>query len=603
MKMQTYGSKLRGAITAGVSLVLLTAATPFYAETTVTPVDPAPPAAEAPVMLTATELDALVAPIALYPDDLIAIVLPASTYPLQVVQAARFLDQVKTDSTLKPDEAWDDSVVALTNYPEVVDLLNGDLDWTWKLGQAVVNQQPDVLAAVEDFRRRANTAGNLKTDTRQVVTVTPEVVEVKPADPQVIYVPYYEPAQVTVYQPYPVYHYYPVAYPVYYYPYPDDYAFGWPYFWGVTTFYSLGWSSHHVHVHNYYDYGHPYYAHRYWWDRHYYRRPYHGWHGENHHGHDNHWNGNNWAHNDWHGRRGGSDWQHDWNRGGARPGDWNRRDGHRSDGHRSDGHRSDGDRDGNRDWNRNGDGNRWAGRDANGGSRGDWNSGARDGSRNERGSWTRERSDGAQTRGVTRPSRQANAQLASATTPQRTRWNTDGARAPRNSERGARQMSAQRQATNVPRTSNDRRNSDSAGWHRGMPSNSLAEGRSTADRSATWRTNPGAQRRNDNTQRRPAENRPPRQQVAQVQRSEVRPAPQRVRSETRARPERSFQPQRNQAPRAQERSAPPQRAERRDNGGQQAQRVASRDANGERGGGNRGGRGDGGGRGWQSRHD
>ena len=75
-------------------------------------------------VLTNAELESLVGPIALYPDDLLAIVLPASTFPLQVVQAKRFLENLESDPSLKPDESWDDSVVALTNYPEVVELLN-----------------------------------------------------------------------------------------------------------------------------------------------------------------------------------------------------------------------------------------------------------------------------------------------------------------------------------------------------------------------------------------------------------------------------------------------------------------------------------------------
>ena len=71
-------------------------------------------------LLTRTELQELVGPIALYPDDLLAIVLPASTYPLQLVQAQRFLEDLEQDPSLKPDEAWDVSVLALLNYPEVV---------------------------------------------------------------------------------------------------------------------------------------------------------------------------------------------------------------------------------------------------------------------------------------------------------------------------------------------------------------------------------------------------------------------------------------------------------------------------------------------------
>src|SRR5262249_16009386 len=100
----------------------------------------ATPAADDKV-LAKSELNALVGKIALYPDDLVAIVLPASTYPLQVVEAERFLEQRQKDPGLKPSDQWDDSVVALLNYPEVVKLMNNDLDWTWKLGDAMINQR------------------------------------------------------------------------------------------------------------------------------------------------------------------------------------------------------------------------------------------------------------------------------------------------------------------------------------------------------------------------------------------------------------------------------------------------------------------------------
>ncbi len=104
-------------------------------------------------LLTQPELQELVGPIALYPDDLLAIVLPASTYPLQLVQAQRFLQDLEADPSLQPDEEWDDSVIALLNYPEVVELLNEDLDWTWRLGEAVVAQQADVVGALGEFPR------------------------------------------------------------------------------------------------------------------------------------------------------------------------------------------------------------------------------------------------------------------------------------------------------------------------------------------------------------------------------------------------------------------------------------------------------------------
>lgn len=86
--------------------------------------------APAATMLSADEIEKLIGPIALYPDELIAIVLPASTFPLQIVQAVRFLEKQKTDKSLKPDESWDSSVLGLLNYPEVLNALNDDLDWT-----------------------------------------------------------------------------------------------------------------------------------------------------------------------------------------------------------------------------------------------------------------------------------------------------------------------------------------------------------------------------------------------------------------------------------------------------------------------------------------
>ena len=223
-------------------------------------------------LLTQSELQELVGPVALYPDDLLAIVLPASTYPLQLVQAQRFLEELEEDPSLQPDDSWDDSVIALLNYPEVVALLNEDLDWTWRLGEAVVAQQADVVGAVESFRDRAYAAGNLKSDTRQTVARNDGSIEITPVEDDVIYVPYYEPERVVRYQSRPVYHYYPRAYPVYYYPYPVGHAFNSGFFWGVTTAFTVGWLTDSVHVVHHSYHGHPYYGHRYW-DGWWYRRP------------------------------------------------------------------------------------------------------------------------------------------------------------------------------------------------------------------------------------------------------------------------------------------------------------------------------------------
>jgi hypothetical protein len=180
------------------------------------------------------ELERLVAPIALYPDDLVAIILPASTSPLQIVQADRFLEKRKQDPQLPIDDKWDDSVKALVNYPEVIKQMSADLDWTADLGEAVVDDQGAVLDAVQAFRRKAQAAGNLKTDAKQVVEVQKDIIQIVPADPQVIYVPQYDPTTVVVYSTVPVYGYYPAPYPVYYYPYPPGAAFAAGLIWGAA---------------------------------------------------------------------------------------------------------------------------------------------------------------------------------------------------------------------------------------------------------------------------------------------------------------------------------------------------------------------------------
>lgn len=221
--------------------------------------------------LSAAELETLVGPIALYPDDLLAIVLPASTYPLEVVQAVRFLEAVDANSSLEPDESWDDSVVALLNYPDVLRMMNDDIDWTWRLGEAVVAQQPELITAIESFRDRAYAAGNLKSDEHQTVTVDDGVIEIDPVGDDVIYVPYYEPAQVVTVSPRPVYHYYPDPCPVYYYPYSRRNYYRSRPFWGVTTAFTIGWATDRLHVyHNSYA-GHPYYGYSYYGS--FWRRP------------------------------------------------------------------------------------------------------------------------------------------------------------------------------------------------------------------------------------------------------------------------------------------------------------------------------------------
>lgn len=180
----------------------------------------APAASGGVAMVPSAEtLDKLVGRIALYPDDLVAVILPASTFPLEIVQAERYLQKRKTDPKLPYDEKWDDSVKTLLNYPDVVKTMSDDLDWTSDLGEAVVADQGAVLEAIQVFRRRTQSVGNLKSDDKQTVVVEKEVITIVPANPQVIYVPTYNPSTVVVTGGYSSYGYYPAPYPSYYYPY------------------------------------------------------------------------------------------------------------------------------------------------------------------------------------------------------------------------------------------------------------------------------------------------------------------------------------------------------------------------------------------------
>ena len=118
------------------------------------------------------------------------------------MQASRFLEKRKSDPKLEPNEAWDESVIGLLNYPDVVEMMNEDLDWTWKLGEAVVNDQPALMDAVQRFRAQVDAAGNLESNDKVVVEKksegTQQVIVIQSASPDVIYVPTYQPSVVVV---------------------------------------------------------------------------------------------------------------------------------------------------------------------------------------------------------------------------------------------------------------------------------------------------------------------------------------------------------------------------------------------------------------------
>jgi len=192
------------------------------------------------------ELDQILAPIALYPDPLISQILMASTYPLEVIQADRWAKQnakLKGDALTKALEQqnWDPSVKSLVNFSQVLTMMSEKLDWTQKLGDAFLADQKVVLDTIQKLRAKAQESGNLKTTQEQTVIVEEKIIKIEPANPQVIYVPSYNPTVVYGAWPYP-------AYPPYYY-YPPGYvatsmfAFGagvamgaaWGYAWGNSN--------------------------------------------------------------------------------------------------------------------------------------------------------------------------------------------------------------------------------------------------------------------------------------------------------------------------------------------------------------------------------
>ncbi len=196
-----------------------------------------------PVKIPPEQLDSLVAPIALYPDPLLAQTLAASTYPLEIIQLQQWLqknknlkDKALADAVAK--QPWDPSVQALAALPDVVNRLANDIQWTTDLGNAFLAQQSDVMDAVQRMRKKAQDKGQLKSSEQQKVETkiieSKSVIVVEQANPQVVYVPSYDP--VVVYGP-PVYPYPPI-----YYPPPGYYAAGMAISFGVGVMMGAFWS-------------------------------------------------------------------------------------------------------------------------------------------------------------------------------------------------------------------------------------------------------------------------------------------------------------------------------------------------------------------------
>src|SRR5713101_2268995 len=151
-----------------------------------------------PVQHTPQDLQQLVAPIALYPDALVAQILAASTYPTQIVEAERWM---QSHSNLKGEELakevdkqdWDPSGKAMRQFPSVLENMDKNLSWTSSLGEAYVSQPDDVTNAVQTLRREAQKAGHLNSNEQEKVTTQGSTIIIEPANPEVVYIPAYDP--------------------------------------------------------------------------------------------------------------------------------------------------------------------------------------------------------------------------------------------------------------------------------------------------------------------------------------------------------------------------------------------------------------------------
>jgi uncharacterized membrane protein YgcG len=150
---------------------------------------------------TTAELQQLVAPIALYPDSLVGQILAASSYPTQIVEAQRWLQGNAGKSATQiaqaaDSQSWDPSVKSLTAFPKVLDNMNTNLAWTSALGEAYYSDPQGVLKTVQVMRAKAQAAGSLQSNDQQKVVTQGQTIIIEPANPQVIYVPQYNPTVV-----------------------------------------------------------------------------------------------------------------------------------------------------------------------------------------------------------------------------------------------------------------------------------------------------------------------------------------------------------------------------------------------------------------------
>ncbi len=229
-------------------LVLLVSASVAFAQT-----PPAPRNAAA----TQQELDQMLAPIALYPDSLLSQIFMAATYPLEVVEAARWsranpalTGQQAVDAVGERD--WDASVKSLAAFPQVLAMMDQHLEWTARLGDVFIAQEPQVMETVQSLRQKAYEAGNLRSTEQVTVYEQGDAYAIEPARPEVVYVPYYDPR--VAYGSW----WWPAYPPVYWTPWPGYYVYpGFAFAWGSGVIVRSGfffggcdWRRRHVTVVN-----------------------------------------------------------------------------------------------------------------------------------------------------------------------------------------------------------------------------------------------------------------------------------------------------------------------------------------------------------------
>ena len=233
-----------------------------YAAFARTAMPQAPSSSQDSALIPPDQLDSLVAPIALYPDPLLAQTLAASTYPLELMELQQWLTQNSglTENALADAVAkqpWDPSVQSMAVFPDVVKFLTDDIRWTTNLGNAFLAQQADVMNAVQRMRQKAQAKGTLKSTEQQAVQTESvdgeQVVVIEQANPQLVYVPSYDP--VTVYGP-PVYPYPSITYPhAGYYAAGAAISFGVGVargaFWGGGWGWGCGWGDRNLTVNNF----------------------------------------------------------------------------------------------------------------------------------------------------------------------------------------------------------------------------------------------------------------------------------------------------------------------------------------------------------------